>query len=88
MQPVYSAANVIDAHLAKGVLASAGIDAYVRGESLQGGIGDIPVHGLMDVCVDAADVSQARAVLAAWQAGAFALDEDDPDVTAAGGSTA
>lgn len=82
MTPVYSAANVTDAHLAKGVLEQSGIAAYVRGEHLQGGLGEIPVTGLIDVCVDAADEARARDVLARWKRGEFALEEDAPEAPA------
>lgn len=51
MKPVYDAANLIDAHLVRHALEDAGIPVYIRGEALMGGVGDLPVHGMLQVCV-------------------------------------
>ena len=67
MVPIYDAANSTDAYLVKNLLEQAGIASYIRGEYLQGGLGDLPVNGVMQVCVDAADVAQAEAILDDWR---------------------
>jgi hypothetical protein len=90
MTPVYSAAHVTDAHLVKDLLEQAGIRAHVRGGSLQGGLGEIPVTGLIDVCVDGKDAGRAADVLTRWRAGEYALpdvasDEAAPATPDAGG---
>lgn len=51
MRVVYEAANLIDAHLVRHALEGAGIPAFVRGEALLGGIGELPACGLVAVCV-------------------------------------
>ncbi len=51
MRAVYEAENLIDAHLARGVLEQAGIPAWVRGEHLVGAMGELPALGLIAVCV-------------------------------------
>ena len=51
MKPVYDAANLIDAHLVRHALEDAGIPVFIRGEALTGGIGELPVHGMLQVCV-------------------------------------
>jgi hypothetical protein len=48
---VYQAENSIDAHLVRGVLEQHGIPAYVFGDFLAGGIGELPVFGLVEVHV-------------------------------------
>lgn len=53
MKVVYEAGNVIDAHLVRHALEHAGIPAFVRGEALLGGMGELPVCGMVAVCVPA-----------------------------------
>ncbi|MGI8561093.1 MAG: DUF2007 domain-containing protein [Luteimonas sp.] len=74
MVPVYDAAHATDAHLIKHLLEDAGIPCYIRGEHLQGGLGEIPVHGLMSVCVPESEALRARAIVVDWQDGV--PDED------------
>lgn len=78
MQTVHHATNAIEAHLLVDLLRQQGIAAFVEGEYLQGAIGELPASGLVRVVTAEADVPQAHAVLAQWQAHAFALDDSDP----------
>ncbi|KAB7765196.1 DUF2007 domain-containing protein [Xanthomonas maliensis] len=64
MQIAYRAAHLIDAHLAKHALEDAGLTAFVFGESLLGGAGELPAFGMVQVCVADEDLAQAQAVLA------------------------
>ena len=64
MRVVYEPENLIDAHLVKGVLEQAGIPVYLRGEFLVGGIGELPVPGLLALCVPEACEREARGALA------------------------
>jgi len=66
MRPVYEAEHLIDAHLVRGRLHAEGIDAFVRGEFLIGAMGELPLSGLVAVCVDEADVGRAMTLLRAW----------------------
>ena len=63
MQVVYEAANLIDAHLVRHALEDAGIPAFVRGEALLGGVGELPACGLVAVCVPDAAWPQADALV-------------------------
>lgn len=65
MRSVYEAANLIDAHLVRHALEDAGIGAFVRGEALTGGMGDLGVFGLVAVLVPDAQWLQAREVVEA-----------------------
>lgn len=67
MISVYSARSITDAHLIKGLLESEGISAYVYGGDLQGGIGELPVMGLITVRVSADSVARARAIIADYE---------------------
>jgi hypothetical protein len=66
MRVVYEAENIIDAHLVKGMLENSGIPAYVRGEYLTGALGELPMMGLVAVCVPASEFPQAQGVLHAF----------------------
>jgi len=82
MKVVYEAANLIDAHLVRHALEAAEIPVYLRGESLVGGMGELPMFGVVAVCVPEAAWPQARAIV-----DELALDEplaDAADDDAAG----
>ena len=63
MRTVYQALNPIDAHLVKHALEDAGIPAFVLGEHLVGGMGELPATGLVEVRVPDSRVEDAEAVL-------------------------
>lgn len=63
MQVAYRAHNLIDAHLARHVLEDAGIPAFVFGENLLGGAGELPLFGVLRVCVPDASLPEASAAL-------------------------
>lgn len=78
MRSVYEAANLIDAHLVRQALEAEGIPAFVRGEALTGGIGELGVFGLLGVMVPEAAWPQARDVVIALRLGETQpLAEDD-----------
>jgi hypothetical protein len=68
MRVVYEAENLIDAHLIKGLLEHHGIPAWVRGNYLAGAVGELPVSGLLAVCVPEVAVPEANEALAQWRA--------------------
>lgn len=59
MKVVYEAANLIDAHLVRHALEAEGIPVFLRGEQLLGGMGELPLFGVVAVCVP--DVAWAEA---------------------------
>jgi hypothetical protein len=67
MVSVYSAKSVTDAHLIRGLLESEGISAVVYGGDLQGGIGELPVMGLITVRVAENFATQACAIIADYE---------------------
>lgn len=64
MRTVYRAENIIDANLVKGVLAQSGIAAFVAGEYLTGGAGQLPAFGLVSVMVAEDDEAAAAPIVA------------------------
>ncbi|SRR5574337_237281 len=57
MRIVYHAEGIVDAHLVKDALEQASVPAFVNGEYLIGGMGQLPARDFLtvsvpDVCVD------------------------------------
>lgn len=63
MKVVYEAANLIDAHLVRHALEAAEIPVFLRGEQLLGGMGELPLFGVIAVCVPEVVWPQARDVV-------------------------
>jgi hypothetical protein len=59
---VYRAENIIDANLVKAALANAGIQAFISGEYLTGGIGTLPALDLVTVMVAETDIERAAPI--------------------------
>lgn len=71
MRTVYHAQSIVDAHLVKDYLEQADIPAFIAGEYLTGGVGQLPARDFLavrvpDSCVDAAVplVKEMEAMLA------------------------
>ena len=69
MHIVYKADNLFDAHLVKHALEDAGIPAFVFGESLLGGMGELPLFGVLRVAVPEAARPEAEAIVAGLDLG-------------------
>ncbi|MDQ3159693.1 MAG: DUF2007 domain-containing protein [Pseudomonadota bacterium] len=80
MRLVYNAANLIDAHLVRHALEQAGIPAFIRGEALIGGIGELPAVGLVSVAVPDSAWDKARSIIDALDLGSNATSQDDETV--------
>jgi hypothetical protein len=65
---VYRAENIIDANLVKAALAEAGIEAFVSGEYLTGGVGQLPALDFVNVMVADVDVERAAPIAEAIDA--------------------
>jgi hypothetical protein len=76
MQIVYRAATIIDANLVKAALEDSGVLAFVSGEYLTGGIGELPVSGLVNVMVADIDIDKAQPIVS--EADAALRAEVDP----------
>jgi len=75
MRVVYRAQNLIDAHLAKHLLEDAGLPAFVFGESLLGGAGELPMIGVLRVCVPDGFEAEAAACLETLSESGSAADD-------------
>ena len=79
MKVVYEAANLIDAHLVRHALEAAEIPVFLRGEQLLGGMGELPLFGVIAVCVPDVVWPQAREVVLALPLGEAASEADAAD---------
>jgi len=79
MQPVYQAENLFDAHLLRDRLGAEGITSFVHGEYLAGAMGELPMAGLLTVCVVDSDLERALELLQRWQDEPSPVLEDDLD---------
>lgn len=77
MPLLYQAANSLEANLLKGLLEQQGIEASIAGEYLQGGIGELPVAGMVTLNVEQTDLHAAQKIIKDYEAGMYALDEED-----------
>jgi hypothetical protein len=65
---IYSASNSFNAHIIKGLLEQFNIPAYIHGEYLQGGVGELPsTANLVKVLVDDANQNEAEAIIKEWE---------------------
>ena len=71
---VYHASNSIEAYLIKNLLEQQEIAAYVFGDYLQGGVGEIPAIGLVTVNVSDSDYTKAKEIVDEWDASVIVED--------------
>ena len=76
MKVVYEAAGLIDAHLVKHALEAAEIPVFLKGEALLGGMGELPLFGVVQVCVPDSAWPQAREVVDALDLGSETAEGD------------
>lgn len=67
MRQVYAPANSAEAHMLAHMLDQNGIVAHIHGEALQGGVGELPAGGLLQLLVADEDYDRARTLIAAWE---------------------
>ena len=80
MKVVYEAANLIDAHLVRHALEADEIPVFLKGEALLGGMGELPLFGMVQVCVPEAAWPQARDIVEQLSLGEplQAAQDDEP----------
>ncbi|TWC16910.1 MULTISPECIES: putative signal transducing protein [unclassified Pseudomonas] len=78
MQRIYELENLMEGELLQGMLASEGITAHLVGRDLVGGIGELPMQGLLGLVVDDDQAQYARELIAAYNA-AMPVPGDEPE---------
>jgi len=67
MKIIYKARDIIEAHIVAGMLNANGIETYVGGYYLQGGVGDVAVSDFANVQVADNDVALALPLIADYE---------------------
>lgn len=84
MKSIYQAAHGVDAHMVRALLEQAGIPAQVRGEYLQGALGELPVNGMVTVWVPGPDAARARELVRDWEQAVPESSDTADDATGSG----
>ena len=79
MISVFRGSDYVEAQLVAGLLRDAGIEVFLQGALLQGALGDLPATGHLSIFVDEMDQGAAQLLIAAYERGELALDEDAAD---------
>jgi hypothetical protein len=66
---VYDASNITEAHIVRGMLRAHGIEAYVSGHYLQGGVGELATQGFASVLVAEHQAVKARELIETYECG-------------------
>jgi hypothetical protein len=75
MISVFRCSDYIQAQLLAGLLRSHGINVFLQGALLQGGLGELPAMGHLSIMVDDLDRGAAELIIAAYERGDLNIDE-------------
>mgnify|MGYP002757946772 CR=1 FL=1 len=78
MQRIYEPESLLEAEVLLGMLDNEGVDAHLVGRDLMGGIGELPLQGLLGLAVPDEQAEYARELIAAYNA-ALPLPGDEPE---------
>jgi hypothetical protein len=73
---VFRCSDYIEAQLLAGLLRERGIDVFLQGAHLQGGLGELPALGHLSLMVEDSDQTAAARIIAAYERGELKIDED------------
>ena len=79
MISVFRGSDYIQSQLLAGLLRESGIEVFLQGALLQGALGDLPAMGHLSIMVDETDRAAAELLIAAYERGELAIDEEDPE---------
>ena len=77
MISVYRGSDYFEAQLLKGLMEQQGLQVFLQGAALQGGMGDLPALGHLSITVNDVDKQRAEEIIAAYEAGDYSLDDGD-----------
>lgn len=76
MVRIFRCSDYIEAHLVEGLLRERGIETFLQGAMLQGGLGELPALGHLAILVDESDASAAKRIIDAYERGELKIDEE------------
>lgn len=74
MISVYRGSDYFEAQLLRDLIEQAGLQVFLHGASLQGGLGEIAVMAHLSIMVDESDQANAADIVAAYERGDFMLE--------------
>ena len=77
MISVYRSGDYVEAQLLTGLMEQEGLQVFLQGAALQGGLGDLPAMGHLSITVNDADQQRAEEIISAYENGDYSLDETD-----------
>jgi hypothetical protein len=77
MIEVYRGSDFFEGQLLKGLMEQDGLQVFLNGTALQGGLGEVPALGHLSITVNDADRERAKDIIAAYERGDFALEDED-----------
>ena len=72
---IFRCSDYIEAHLVEGLLRERGIETFLQGAMLQGGLGELPALGHLAIMIDESDRSAAQLIIDAYERGELKIDE-------------
>lgn len=73
---IFRCSDYVEAHLLAGLLREHGIETFLQGALLQGGLGELPAMGHLALMVDEADQVAARNLIDAYERGELKIEEE------------
>lgn len=77
MIEVYRGSNYFEGQLIKGLMEHDGLQVFLNGTALQGGLGEVPALGHLSITVNDADREKAEEIIKAYERGDYALEDED-----------
>jgi len=76
MIEVYRGSDYFEAQLLKGLMEQDGLQVFLHGAALQGGVGEVPALGHLSIAVNDADGDVAGEIVRAYERGDFSLGDE------------
>lgn len=77
MIEVYRGSNYFEGQLIKGLMEQDGLQVFLNGSALQGGLGEVPAMGHLSITVNDVDREKAEEIIKAYERGDYALEDED-----------
>ncbi|MFB0990382.1 MAG: DUF2007 domain-containing protein, partial [Porticoccaceae bacterium] len=74
---IYRGSDYFEAQLLRDLIEQDGLQVFLQGAALQGGLGELAAIGHLSIMVNDLDQSRARDIILAYERGDFALEEND-----------
>jgi len=76
MKSVYRGSDYFEAQLLTGLMEQAGLQVFLQGTALQGGLGEVPAMGHLSITVNDADQARATEIIDAYERGDYELEDE------------